>query len=98
SGGIDKIFSPEKLSIDGSVSSRGPSPLPDLINVSQHKSMDTTITLIEEAVVDSQAKINALITDIDTSESSLQHLDVVKQLSQNIELMQGLLKQLRNEL
>jgi hypothetical protein len=60
--------------------------------------MEPTLALLEEAVLDSQAKINALITDIDTSESSLQHLDVVKQLSQNVELMKGLLKQIRNEL
>jgi hypothetical protein len=60
--------------------------------------MEPTLALLEEAVLDSQAKINALITDIDTSESSLQHLDAVKQLSQNVELMKGLLKQIRNEL
>lgn len=98
SEGIDKNLSPEKLSIDGSVSSRGPSQLPKLINESPHKSMESTITLLEEAVVDSQAKINALVNDIGTSESSLQHLDVVKQLSQHIESMQGLLTQLRNQL
>lgn len=56
------------------------------------------MSLLEEAVVDSQAKINALITNIGTSESSLQHVDVVKQLSEKIELMQGLLTQLRNQL
>ncbi|XP_013456723.2 uncharacterized protein [Medicago truncatula] len=98
SEGIDKILSPGKLSIDGSVSSRGPSQLPKLINDSPHKSMESTITFLEEAVVDSQAKINALITDIGISESSLQHLDVVKQLSQQIESMQVLLTQLRNQL
>ena len=39
--------------------------------------------------MDSQAKITALVTDIGTSsESSLQHLGVVKQLSQQIEPMQ----------
>ncbi|GAU41308.1 hypothetical protein TSUD_93880, partial [Trifolium subterraneum] len=85
---VDKIFSPEKHSINDSVSRREPSPLPNLIHESQNKSMEPTIALLEKAVLDSQAKINALITDIDTSESSLQHLDVVKQLGQNIELMQ----------
>jgi hypothetical protein len=60
--------------------------------------MEPTLALLEEAVLESHAKINALITDIDTSESSLQHLDAVKQLSQNVELMKGLLKQIRNEL
>ncbi|WJX44737.1 hypothetical protein P8452_31682 [Trifolium repens] len=98
SEGIDKIFSPKKLSIDDSVSCRGPSPLPNLLQESQNKSMEPTLALLEEAVLESHAKINALITDIDTSESSLQHLDAVKQLSQNVKLMKGLLKQIRNEL
>lgn len=96
--GIDNVLSPEKLSIDGSVSNREPYPLPNQINESPHKSVEPTITLLEEAVVDSQAKINALITDIGTSESSLQHLDGVKQVSEKIELMQGFLTQLRNQL
>lgn len=60
--------------------------------------MEPTLTLLEEAVMDSQAKVNALITDIGTSESSFQHLTVVKQLSQKIESMQGLLLQLRNQI
>lgn len=60
--------------------------------------MESTLTLLEEAVSDSQAKINALITDIDTSESPFQHLATVKQLTQKIESMQGLLMQLRNQL
>ncbi|XP_058730517.1 uncharacterized protein LOC131602429 isoform X1 [Vicia villosa] len=98
SEGIDNVLSPEKLSIDGSVSNGEPYPLPNRINESPHKSVEPTITLLEEAVVDSQAKINALITDIGTSESSLQHLDGVKQLSEKIELMQGFLTQLRNQL
>lgn len=97
SEGVDKIFSPEKLSIDGSVCSRGLSPLPNLINGSPHKSMEPTLTLLEETVEDSQAKINALITDI-TSESSFQHLAVVKQLGEKIESMQSLLMQLRNQI
>ncbi|XP_057454371.1 uncharacterized protein LOC130745938 isoform X2 [Lotus japonicus] len=98
SEGIDKIFSPEKLSIDGSVRIGGHSPLPNLINESPRKSMESTLTLLEEAVVDSQAKVDALITDIGTSESTSQHLTAVKQLSQKIESMQGLMMQLRNQL
>nr|KYP53472.1 hypothetical protein KK1_024610 [Cajanus cajan] len=89
SEGIEKIFSPEKLSLDGSVCSEGLSP---------HKSMEPTFTLLEEAVADSQAKINALVTDIGTSESSFEHLTVVKQLSQKIKLMQDLVVQLQSQL
>jgi hypothetical protein len=54
--------------------------------------------LLEEAVMDSQAKIDDLISDVGISEStSSQHLTIVK-LSQKIESMQGLLMQLRNQL
>ncbi|XP_061350520.1 uncharacterized protein LOC133295686 isoform X2 [Gastrolobium bilobum] len=98
SEGIDKIFSPEKLSLDGSVRSRGLSPLPNLINESPRKTMEPTITSLEEEVVDSRAKINDLITEIGTCESSSHHLTVVKQLSEKMESMQGLLMQLRNQL
>ncbi|XP_027354555.1 uncharacterized protein LOC113864716 isoform X1 [Abrus precatorius] len=98
SEGFDNIFSPEKLSIDGSVSSRDLSPLPNLIKESQCKTMEPTLTLLEEAVIDSQAEINALISDIGTTESSCQHLTVVKELGKKIEAMQALLTQLRDQL
>ena len=60
--------------------------------------MEQTITLLEEAVAASQAKITDLISDIATSESSFQHLTVIKELSQKIESMQGLVVQLKNQL
>ncbi|XP_058756498.1 uncharacterized protein LOC131629740 isoform X1 [Vicia villosa] len=98
SEGIDKIFSGEKVSRDGSIGSRGRSPLPNLIYEETNKTPEQTLTLLEEAVMDSQTKINDLISDIGTSESSsFQHLTIVK-LSQKIETMQGLLLQLRNQL
>ncbi|TKY66706.1 hypothetical protein E2542_SST09592 [Spatholobus suberectus] len=94
SEGIDKIFFPQKLSLNGSVCSQGLSPLSNLINESPRKTMEKTLTLLEEAVADSQAKINALISDIGTTES----FTVVKQPSQKIESMQGLVVQLPNQL
>lgn len=98
SEGIDKIFSGEKVSRDGSIGSRGRSPLPNLIYEEPNKTPEQTLTLLEEAVMDSQTKINDLISDIGTSESSsFQHFTIVK-LSQKIETMQGLLLQLRNQL
>jgi len=60
--------------------------------------MEPTLALLEEAVADSKAKINSLMTDIGTSESSFQHLTVVKDLSQKIESLQGLVLQLREQL
>ncbi|KAK7262649.1 hypothetical protein RJT34_30224 [Clitoria ternatea] len=98
SEGFDKIFSPEKLSIDGSVHSRENSPLPSLTNGSPCKTMEPTLTLLEEAIIDSQARINTLVTKISTSEPSREQLTIAKQLSQNIESMQALLVQLRNQL
>jgi hypothetical protein len=98
SEGIDKIFSGEKFSRDGSVGSRGLSPLPNPISEVPNKTPEQTLTLLEEAVMDSQAKINDLISDVGISEStSSQHLTIVK-LSQKIESMQSLLMQLRNQL
>ncbi|XP_052726420.1 uncharacterized protein LOC108334067 [Vigna angularis] len=97
SEGIDKIFSPEKVSRDGSVGSRGISPLPILINEESHRTSEQTLTLLEEALLESQAKLNDLISDTGTSESSSQHLTVL-QLSQKIETMHDLLMQLRHQL
>jgi len=97
SEGIDKIFSPEKVSRDGSVYSRGISPLPNLINEEPHRSSEQTLTLLEETLVESQGKLDDLISDIGTSESSSQHLTIL-QLSQKIETMHDLLMQLRNQL
>ena len=72
--------------------------MPNQINEGPHKTMEQTLSLLEEAAMDSQAKLNDLITDIGTSDSSSsQHLTIIK-LSQKIETMQGLLMQLRNQL
>ncbi|CAJ1978727.1 unnamed protein product [Sphenostylis stenocarpa] len=87
---IDKNFSPEKPGVDTSFSSRGLSLIQNPTNESTRKTMEPTLILLEEAVADSQSKINALISDIGTSESSFQHLTVVKELGQKIESMHGL--------
>ena len=73
--------------------------MPNLtINEESHKTSEQTLTLLEEALVDSQAKLNDLISDIGTSESSSsQHLTVIR-LSQKIETMHDLLMQLRNQI
>ncbi|KAL1346060.1 hypothetical protein HN51_019728 [Arachis hypogaea] len=99
SEGIDKIFSSEKVTRDGSVvGNRGHSPLPSGVNEGPHKTMEETLTQLEEVVVESQAKLSELITHVGTLDSSsTQHRTIVK-LSQKIETMQGLLMQLRNQL
>ncbi|KAI4322825.1 hypothetical protein L6164_022482 [Bauhinia variegata] len=97
SEGIDKIFSPRSLSTGGGAGSIGFSPS-NLINGSPHKFTEPTLALLEEAILDSRAKLDALVTDIGASESSFEHLSVIKQLGQKIESMQDLLMQLRNQL
>jgi hypothetical protein len=60
--------------------------------------MESTVTSLEEALLDSQAKLAALITDLSISESSMQHLADIKQLSQKLEIMQSLVMQLRTKI
>ncbi|QHO12601.1 uncharacterized protein DS421_15g508350 [Arachis hypogaea] len=72
SEGIDKIFSSEKVTRDGSVvGNRGHSPLPSGVNEGPHKTMEETLTQLEEVVVESQAKLSELITHVGTSEFGL---------------------------
>jgi hypothetical protein len=60
--------------------------------------MESTVTSLKEALLDSQAKLAALITDLSISESSIQHLADIKQLSQKLEIMQSLVMQLRTKI
>jgi len=60
--------------------------------------MESTVTSLEEALLDSQAKLAALITDLSSSESSIQHLADIKQLSQKLEIMQSLVMQLQTKI
>ncbi|RYR53276.1 hypothetical protein Ahy_A06g028290 [Arachis hypogaea] len=95
--GIDKIFF-AKDSRDDNVHNRGFCPSSKLVNKSLHKlTMEPTLTLFEEAAANSQEKINAFISDFGILESSGQQLTIAKELSQKIESMEGLLKQLRNK-
>ncbi|XP_062170745.1 uncharacterized protein LOC133876478 isoform X2 [Alnus glutinosa] len=97
SDGIDKIFSP-KLSSGSSAGSIGLSPLPNLINESPRTTMEATVASLEDAVSDSQAKCADLITEVGCSESSIQHLETIKQLSQKLESMQSLVMRLRTQI
>ena len=108
SEGFDKIFSPDLLSPYNLLSHQShtsnivfspvtvndngqrphPHPLP---------SLESTVSSLEEAVLDTQAKCTALIAELRSSESSRQHLASVKQLSQKLEGMQSLLTKLRTQ-
>jgi hypothetical protein len=97
SDGIDKIFSP-KHSRGSSAGSFGLSPLSNMISESPSTTLEGTVASLEDAVTDSQAKCAALITDVGCSESSMQHLETIKQLNQKLESMQSLLTRLRTQI
>ncbi|CAK7338352.1 unnamed protein product [Dovyalis caffra] len=95
SEGFDKIFTPERLSRGTSPASVAFSPSSHLINESPRSTVESTVASLEEAVLDSQAKLAALITDFTSSGSSTQHLADIKQLSEILESMQSMVMQLR---
>ncbi|KAL5802615.1 hypothetical protein ACOSQ4_030920 [Xanthoceras sorbifolium] len=100
SEGLDKIFSPKhsRGNIGGPGGSIRQSPKSNLINDSSRAALESTMISLEEAVLDSQAKCGALITDLGSSESSLDHLANIKQLTEKLEGMQSLLAQLRTQI
>ncbi|KAG9454208.1 hypothetical protein H6P81_007112 [Aristolochia fimbriata] len=94
--GMDRIFSPEKLSRRSSASSLGYTPIKSFIENSP-RHMEATVASLEAALSDSQAKCSALITEIDTPRNSLQ-LSELKELYQKLESMQNLLTTLRTQM
>lgn len=85
--GIDKIFSPERLSTSS----------PNWISENSRLNFESTVASLEEAVADSQAKCATLITDLGGSDSSL-HLATINELTQKLESMQSLLTRLRTQI
>ncbi|KAL9444348.1 hypothetical protein AB3S75_017519 [Citrus x aurantiifolia] len=94
SGGFDKIFSPH-LSRRSSGQSIRRFSLENLVTKSPHTSLESTLTSLEEAVSDSQAKCAALVTNLGSTEYSSDHLASINQLREKIESIQSLLTQLR---
>ncbi|KAH9803351.1 Chorein N domain-containing protein [Citrus sinensis] len=97
SGGFDKIFSPH-LSRRSSGQSIGQFSLEKSVTKSPHTSLESTLTSLEEAVSDSQAKCAALVTNLGSTEYSSDHLASINQLREKIESMQSLLMQLRSQI
>ncbi|XP_058072714.1 uncharacterized protein LOC131221470 [Magnolia sinica] len=97
SGGLDKIFTPEKLSTRSSVSSMGFTPRSNTAFGSPSQSLESTVASLEATVSESQAKCLALITEFSSPESTIQLADI-KQLNQKLESMQMLLTQLRTQI
>ncbi|POO00472.1 UHRF1-binding protein 1-like [Trema orientale] len=94
--GIDKIFSPEKLSRGSSAASIGLPPL-NLNGENSCLTLESTVASLEHAVVDSQAKCAALTSNLEGSESSA-NLAIISQLTQKLESMQSLLTRLRTQI
>ncbi|XP_044473218.1 uncharacterized protein LOC123201719 [Mangifera indica] len=89
SEGLEQIFSPKH-----SRGNTGRSTPAFFTNESPIATLESTLASLEKAVLDSQAKCAALITNVDSSESSIDHLSNIKQLSEKLESMQSLLARL----
>lgn len=97
SGGMDRIFSPGKLSRRssfGSISFTPKTPTSNLMMESSNEGLEATISLLEAEVADSQAKCSTLVSEMNDSNGSI-GVDEVKQLNQKLESMQILLMRLR---
>ncbi|PIN19270.1 hypothetical protein CDL12_08044 [Handroanthus impetiginosus] len=95
---FDRIFASEKLSSSGNASARGLSPSSNVAGGSPRSCMESTVASLEETVLAAKTECAALATGLSCSESSAEHLDNVKQLSEKLESMQKLLNQLRTQL
>lgn len=102
SDGLEKIFSPEKLSRRSSTCSMGFTPITPTSNASesQHPSLESTVALLESAVSDSQSKCLGLMSELDNPDIFIkqQHLTDIRQLQQKLESMQLLLSRLRTQI
>ncbi|CAN0899899.1 hypothetical protein LINGRAHAP2_LOCUS20536 [Linum grandiflorum] len=86
---FDTIFSPEKLGRVGIRSSNGSE---------EKRRAEATVSLVEEALADSEAKCATIMTNLSSPDSSLQNLADVIQVCQNLESMKSLLTQLRAQI
>ncbi|KAL9680027.1 hypothetical protein QQ045_017900 [Rhodiola kirilowii] len=92
SEGFDKIFSPTELN-SGSQNIFGTS-----ITQRPQSDVDSTISLLDEAIQDSQAKCYAIMDDLGNSASPSQHLAPLKEVTEKLENLRGMLKQLHTQL
>ncbi|KAL5978181.1 hypothetical protein ACLOJK_029298 [Asimina triloba] len=95
--GLDKIFTPEKHSRQSSICSPSFTPLANMVCRSPNQALESTVESLETAVLESQATCSALIAELDSSYSG-SHLSDIQLLSQKLESMQILLRQLRTQM
>ncbi|KAI4390105.1 hypothetical protein MLD38_002253 [Melastoma candidum] len=100
SQGLEKILTPDRLSSSraSSPSSFSLPPPPNLIAEPVHLHTNSTMTFLEETILDSQAKCAALMNALSGTEATHEHLLDAEQLAQNLKSMQNLLKQLRTQI
>ncbi|XP_068669040.1 uncharacterized protein [Aristolochia californica] len=94
--GMDRIFSPEKLSSRSSTSSLGYSPVTSFTGDSPIQGLEATVASLEAAVSDSRAKCSALVTELISPRTS--QLSELKELNQKLEGIQILLTKLRTQM
>ncbi|KAL0909547.1 hypothetical protein M5K25_020425 [Dendrobium thyrsiflorum] len=92
---LDKIFTPEKLSRRSSISSINFTPKSNAIVGSPNSNLNSTISLLETEVEESQEKCSALLSALGSSFDSSEHASDVKQLKEKLENMQTLLTRMR---
>ncbi|WCJ31296.1 hypothetical protein M5689_012801 [Euphorbia peplus] len=88
---FDKIFSSPKPSRGSSPCSIGFSPMNNDI---LQTTAEATVVSLEEAISDTQVKFADLTTRLSASESSVQYVADIKQLSEKLEHMQNLVRKL----
>ncbi|KAI3410626.1 Chorein_N domain-containing protein [Psidium guajava] len=96
SQGLERILTPDKLSRGSSAASISLAS-PNYTTNETH-SIPSTVASLEETVLESQAKCTALLTALGNSGASTQHVADVEQLTQNLQHIQRLLKQLRTNI
>lgn len=98
SEGFEEIFSPRNLSTDTKSPSfaRGQSLLASP-HIQCRSSFDSTLSSLEEALLDSQSNCATLSAELNTSESSKPQVHNIEQLAQRLESMKELLMKLRTQ-
>ncbi|KFK39389.1 hypothetical protein AALP_AA3G238800 [Arabis alpina] len=92
SEGFDKMFSPKASKADSTKSS----PFADSMrDISLRTNLESTISSIEEASMELDAKCSSLVSDLNDSESSAKH---VNDLKQKLENLQSLMAKLRTQI
>lgn len=79
------------------MASLGISPSAYLIGASPRPTTESTVTSLEQAVLDSQSKCTSLMTELSSSDSAL-HVATIKQLYEKLDSMQTLLSRLRSQI